>query len=101
MARWPGDVGDRAVHQLADAAVGRVALRRRAQLDDVHRFARVHVHVEADAIRHHHGVRRDVAQPVRHQLFVQIGRLIHDRAPVGERAGLLDRGRLDVAVARR
>ena len=36
-----------------------MALRRRAQLDHVHRLARVHVHDESHAIRHRHGVLRD------------------------------------------
>ena len=57
-----GDVGDQTVHLLADAAVRRMPLRRRAQLDHVHRLARVHVHDESHAIRHRHGVlRRDAA----------------------------------------
>ncbi len=64
-----GHLRDRAVHRLADAAVGGMSLRRRAQLDDVHRLARVHVHVEPDAIGHGHRVatRRRAARwrPVR------------------------------------
>ena len=77
-----------------------MALRRGPQLDDVHRLARVHVHVEADAIRHHHAVRRDVAQALRRHRFVELGGPVHDLAPVRERARLLDRGRLRVAVSR-
>ena len=57
-----GLLGDQRVHLLADAAVGRMALRRGAQLDDVHGLARVHLHVEPDAIGHRDGVGRDVAQ---------------------------------------
>ena len=53
-----GLLGDQRVHPLADAAVGGMPLRRRAQLDDVHRLARVHVHVEAHAVGHRHRVRR-------------------------------------------
>ena len=53
-----GAIGDQAVHLLADAAVGGVALRRGAQFDDVHGLARVHVHVEADPIRHRHRIGR-------------------------------------------
>ena len=60
-------VRDRAVHQLAHAAVGWVALRRRAKLDHVHRLAGVHLHVKAHPIRHHDGIWRDVAQPARGQ----------------------------------
>src|SRR5713226_2467208 len=48
----PGAAGDQRVHLLADAAVSGVPLRRRAQLDDVHRFARVHLHVKPDAVGH-------------------------------------------------
>ena len=66
-----GDVGDRAVHLLADAAVRGMSLRRGPQLDHVHRFARVHLHVEADAIGHDDAVRRDVGHPRGRQRFVQ------------------------------
>ena len=58
-----GLIARSAVHLLADAAVGGVSLRRRAQLDDVHRFARVHVHVEADAVGHRDRVRRGGGEP--------------------------------------
>ena len=49
---------DEPVHLLTDTAIRRMPLRGRAQLDQVHRFARVHLHVEADAVGHHHGVLR-------------------------------------------
>ena len=79
-----------------------MALRRGAQLDDVHRLARVHVHVEPDAVGHRDGVRGGVAQAARRRsCIVQLRRRVHHRAPVVERAGLFDRRRLGVAVARR
>ena len=68
-----GLLGDERVHLLADAAVRRMSLRRAAQLDDVHRLARVHVHVEAHAVGHGHGVRRDVAQARVGERLVQVG----------------------------
>src|SRR5216684_3334100 len=52
----PGPLGDQAVHRLRDAPVGRVALRGAAQLDEVHRLARVHLYVETDAVGHGHRV---------------------------------------------
>jgi hypothetical protein len=47
------DVGDGAVHRWQMRRY-EDALRRGSQLDDVHRLARVHVHVEAHAVGHHH-----------------------------------------------
>ena len=91
-------VCDRAVHQLAHAAVRRMALGRCPQLDQVHRFPRVHVHVEPHAVGHHHGVRGGLVQPVRAHLLVQIRGLVHHDAPLGERTGVLDRFGFRVAV---
>jgi hypothetical protein len=51
------------VHLLAHAPVGRVALRRRAKLQEMHRLACVHVHVEPHPVGHRDGVRRRVFQP--------------------------------------
>src|SRR5690348_4441694 len=50
-----GHTFDEPVHLLAHTTIGRMALRRSPQLDDVHRLARVHLHDEANAIRHGNG----------------------------------------------
>src|SRR6185436_10028547 len=72
-----GALGDEAVHLLADAAVGGMALRRGAQLDDVHRFAREAMHViELRTAPQGHPAYRRVCQ--------QMHRLIAERA--GHRA---------------
>jgi hypothetical protein len=94
-------LGDEAVHPLADAAVRGVALRRRAQLDHVHRLPRVQLHVEADAVGHRHRVRRDLGEPRRGDRVVEVGRLAEDPAPVALGARLGDRLRHHGAVARR
>jgi hypothetical protein len=47
---------DQPMHGLADPSVGRVPLWRGPQLDDVHRLAGIHVHVEADTVGHYDGV---------------------------------------------
>ena len=47
---FSGALLDQAVHRLADAAVGGVTLRGGAQLDHVHRLARIHLHVVAQAV---------------------------------------------------
>ena len=64
----PGLLRDQGVHALADAAIGGMPLRRRAQLDDVHRLARVHVHVEPHAVGHRHRVRGNRRMAARMQL---------------------------------
>jgi hypothetical protein len=90
--------GDEPVHSLAHATVRRVPLRRRAQLKQVHRFARIHFHVEADPVGHHDGVRRDRLQARRDDRIVQIGGVFHDAAPVAAGASLRDCLRFRVAV---
>ena len=95
----PRDIGDRPVHRLTDSAVGRVSLRRGPQLDDVHRFARVHLHEKANAVGHHHAVERDVAEALAREPLVKRGRSIHDVAPVGRGTGVDDGRRFDKAVA--
>ena len=54
----PGDLGDGPVHLLGHPAVRGVALGSRAQLDEVHRLARVELHDVADAVGQRDGVRR-------------------------------------------
>ena len=56
IARWPGGLGDLAVHLAGHGPVGLVALRLAAQLDQVHRLAGVHGHREADAVGQRDGV---------------------------------------------
>ena len=89
-ARWPGLLGDQAVHRLADAPVGGVALGGRPELQHVHRLAGVHLHVEADAVRHAHGVGRHRGELRRRDRVVERGRRLHDPPPVGAAPGLLD-----------
>ena len=60
----PGLLRDQRMHPLTHAAIGRMALGRGAQLDHVHRLARVHVHVEANAVCHRDGVRATVSWPL-------------------------------------
>ena len=57
-----GALLDQAVHRLGDAPVRGMALRRAAELDQVHRLARVHVEIEPDAIGHGHRVRGHLRQ---------------------------------------
>ncbi len=80
MARWPASSAIERVHRLADAPVRGMSLRRRPQLDDVHRLARVHLHVEPDAVRHRHRVRCDRRQAGGVQRIVQFGRRVHHLA---------------------
>lgn len=93
-----GDIGDQLVHALTDAAVRRMALRSRAELDDVHRLARVHVHVEANAVRHDDRIRRDLSAPPRDQGVVQLRRGVHHGPPLRQRADLFDGRWLNVPV---
>ena len=58
MARWPGDLGDGAVHLLCHPPVGRVALRPGAQFDEVHGLAGVEMHDVTDAMSQRDRVRR-------------------------------------------
>ena len=58
MARWPGLLGDGAVHLLGDPPVRRVALGPGPQLDDVQRLAGVHLHDVADPVGQGDRVRR-------------------------------------------
>ena len=53
----PGTFADQAVHLERHAPVRRVALRRRAQFEHVHRLASVELHHVAHAVRHRHRVR--------------------------------------------
>ena len=93
-------LGDQGVHLLADAPVGGMSLRSGAQLDQVHRLARVHFHVETDAVGHRHRVRRDGGQTGGVQRIVQLGRGLHHLGPVLVRARGFDGIGLDVAVER-
>ncbi len=52
------DLADQAVHLVRDGAVGRVALAPGAQLDELHRLARVQVEDVADAVAEAQRVRR-------------------------------------------
>ena len=101
-ARCPGHLGDQPVHLLAHAPVRGVALRRRAQLDHVHRLAGVHLHDEADAVGHGNRVLGCVLEPGLAQA-ARTGRRrgVITPSPVGERAGVLDLGGRGVAVVGR
>ena len=66
----------------------------------MHRLAGVHVHVETNAISHDDRVGGNVAKIVSDQRGMQFRRSIHDRTPVGERSGFLDRRRFDIAMLR-
>jgi hypothetical protein len=94
-------LGDQRVHALADAAIGGMPLRRGPQLDDVHGLARVHVHVEPDAERHRDGVRRHALETGAAQALVERRRHLHGTLPHIVTAGVADRGRFAVAMARR
>ena len=96
-----GLFGDQRVHLLADAAVGGMTLRRSAQLDEVHGLARVHLHIEADAVGHRDRVLRRVANPSVLQGVVQCGARVHDAVPVVAGACFTNGFRFGVAVARR
>ena len=52
----PGLIANESVHLLADPAIVRMAALDRAQLQQMHRLAGVHLHVVPDAIREGHGV---------------------------------------------
>jgi hypothetical protein len=93
-----GAVGDQAVHLLAHTPIRGVPLGRGSQLDDVHRLARVHIHVEANAIGHRDRVRGGGLEPGRSERLVEIGRRVHDAGPAVEHAGFAQRVRLRVAV---
>ena len=101
IARWPARSAMSAVHLLADAAVGGVPLRRGAQLDHVHRLARVHLHVEADAVGHRHRVGRGGLEAGGAERFVELRRARPSPAS-SRRATPASRERvgLGVAVAR-
>ena len=90
---------DQPVHPLADPPVRRVSLRGRSELDDVHRFPRVHPHVEADAVGHRDGVLRHGRRAPARKTVVQRGGVVHHAAPVGRRAGFragVGQGRVSV-----
>src|SRR6201992_3370589 len=59
------DGGDLFVHRLRDRAVGRVALAAGAQLDQVHRLARVQVEDVADPEGEAERVRGELVEPGR------------------------------------
>ena len=80
------DRGDLRAHLVRDRAVARVALAAGAQLDRVHRLARVHVEDVADAEAEAERVRRGVAQAGRGEALVLL-------------LGALERARIEVAGA--
>ena len=85
-----GLLGDEAVHLLRDLAVGGVARRHRAQLDEVHRLARVHLHREPDPVRERHRVRRLLGEPVDERV-VERRRAAHGVVELGAEPGFVDR----------
>jgi hypothetical protein len=52
----PGLFGDETMHLLPNNPIRRMTLGRRPELDEMHRFARVHVHREPDAVRKSHRI---------------------------------------------
>jgi hypothetical protein len=91
---------DELVHRVRHAPVGRVALRARAELDQVHRLARAHLHDEADAVRHRDRVLRDVLAGRREQRLPRCRRVLHHRVPLAGEVGVLDDRRGLVPVHR-
>ena len=94
-----GLLRDEAMHRLADASVRGMALRRGPELEDVHRLAGVHLHVEADPVGHAHGVGRHRGEALGGQGVVKRRRGLHDAPPVGAAAPLLHRLRHRIPVA--
>ena len=88
------------MHLLADPAICGMPLRRRPQLDEVHRLARVHIDVEANAVGHGDRVGATSRQPAPAIAVVQLRRSVHDARPVVERARLADRVGLGEAMPR-
>ncbi len=68
--RVASDVRDRPVHRLHDAAVLRMPLGRGAQLEHLHRRARVDLHRVPDSERERHDVLR-LLRMVTHEVTVQ------------------------------
>src|SRR3954468_2859575 len=60
-------LGDEAVHLVGDGAVAGVALASRAQLDELHRLARVEVQDVADAVAQRERVERLALAPLADQ----------------------------------
>ena len=81
-------LGDQRVHLVGDRAVGRVALAAGAQLDQVHRLARVEVEHVADPVAEAERVGRG-------------GGVAGVREPVVLGGGAVERGAVGVALARR
>ena len=74
---------------------------RGAQLDQVHRLARVHVHVETHAIGHRDRVRTDAGEIGLLYLIVQLGAALHHTFPIVRSTDLGHRIGHQVAVKRR
>ena len=74
------DPGDVLVHGVRDRTVARVALAAGAQLDELHRLARVEVEHEADAVAEAERVGRGVLQPAAAQRLVGLGRALQPGA---------------------
>ncbi len=85
-----GLLGDQAVHLLADPSIGRVPLRSRAQLEQVHRLTRVHLHREADAVGHRERVRR-LLWELRRQRPIELGGPLHRGIELLRASGGVDR----------
>src|SRR5947208_2697592 len=94
-------LADEAVHLLGDPPIGGMPLWRRAQLDEVHGLARVHLHDEPDPVRHGHRVLRDALEAGVLDRTRQRRRSFHDVPPVGRGSCLRHVGRDVVAVVGR
>src|SRR5439155_16796211 len=92
-----GHLGDLSVHLVGDGAIGGMALRARAQLDEVHRLARVHLDGEADAVGHADGVGRGGGD-LGAQTVVQDVGAVHYQVPLVGPAHVFDGVRTLVAV---
>src|SRR5215471_18682826 len=82
--------GDEAMHGLADSAIRRMPLGRGAELDHVHRLARVDLQVVAHAVRNAHRVGRYLDEPRGGEGLVELPGLLYHPAPVGQRSHRVD-----------
>ena len=98
-AMMAGAVRNQRVHLLAYAAIRGMPLRRRAQLDEMHGLAGVHLHVEPDAICHRDGIGRQLRRgPLRTIASCNSADASITCVPVVSARRLRDRIRFDVPV---